>query len=283
MIGKTIFKCPNCSIALSQGQKQYFCPNGHSFDIARQGYVNLLLPGHTGAGDPGDSKEMITSRREFLDKGYYEGFSDKINDIAADALATGSKQGGISIFDAGCGEGYYICRLKKELAEHGRLKDTDIYGIDVSKPAVQYASGRDRDIRFAVASNYHVPILSGSVDCILCIFAPRDEQEFRRILKQSGILLVAAPGPKHLYSLRKLLYEDPEFIGLKGTVGEGFTLLGQYSVSYDIGLISSQDIINLFTMTPYIRHADTQAMDRLKSINEFTTEVDFFIRVYRKA
>lgn len=80
---KSLFQCPVCSKALVQGDKQYFCRSGHSFDIARKGYVNLLLPYHTGAGDPGDSKEMIENRREFLNKGYYEDFSNRLNETLA--------------------------------------------------------------------------------------------------------------------------------------------------------------------------------------------------------
>ena len=78
MVTKTLFKCPVCSKPLSKGEKQYFCNKNHSFDIARKGYVNLLLPSHIGSGDPGDSKEMLQSRREFLNKGYYEKFSDYV-------------------------------------------------------------------------------------------------------------------------------------------------------------------------------------------------------------
>lgn len=283
MIKKTLFQCPNCSKPLKQGEKQYFCPNGHSFDIAKQGYVNLLLSGHIGAGKPGDDKDMIKSRREFLDRGYYEEFSNTLNNIVIKTLAIDKVQGdGVSIFDAGCGEGYYISRLKSRLEGLYKHKETDIYGIDVSKPAIQYAAGRDKSIRFAVASTYHVPIQPESVDCILCIFAPRDEQEFRRILKPSGRLLVAAPGPRHLYSLREFLYESPDAIGQKGTVGEGFMLLEHQKVTYDINFNSTEDAFNLFKMTPYSRHAGAETENKLKAAGEFKTEVDINIRVYRK-
>lgn len=282
MAKTTLFRCPNCSKALSRGEKQYFCPNGHSFDIAKKGYVNLLLPGHTGTGDPGDSKEMLLSRREFLDRGYYEVFSNVINDIVFSALPSGDGQKRTGILDAGCGEGYYISRLKKMLTALKNTAEPDFYGIDVSKQAIHYASGRDREIRFAVASNYHVPVLNSSIDCILCAFAPRDEEEFKRILKPAGILLVAAPGPLHLYSMRKLLYKDPEIIGQKGTVGKGFRLLRQENVSYTVTLNDPRDILNLFTMTPYSRHADMEAVEKLKKSTEFSTEIDININVYQK-
>lgn len=170
MMKNTLLQCPVCSKALKKGEKQYFCSDRHSFDIARKGYVNLLLPRHTGAGDPGDSKEMLQSRRAFLDKGYYEGFSDQLNSIVTCVLPMKEETGeSVNILDAGCGEGYYTWRLKNSLAALDSHRRPHIYGIDVSKHAIHYASGRDKSIRFAVASNYHIPILKGTLDCILCI------------------------------------------------------------------------------------------------------------------
>ena len=282
MINKTLFQCPNCKKPLNKGQKQYFCPNGHSFDIAKQGHVNLLLSSHIGTGKPGDSKEMIKSRREFLDKGYYQEFSDTLNNMVIETLKAENSDT-ISIFDAGCGEGYYVSRLKQKFSAFDDTKNLDMYGIDVSKSAIQYAAGRDKDIHFAVASSYHIPILNNSVDCILCIFAPRDEQEFKRILKPSGKLLVAAPGPRHLYSLRKFIYDSPDTIGQKGTVEEGFNLLEHKMVSYSTTINDKEDIFNLFNMTPYSSHADPETENKLKTTGEFSTEVEINIRVYQKA
>ena len=280
MVKETLFQCPNCSKSLKKGEKQYFCPNGHNFDIAKKGYVNLLLPSHTGSGTPGDSKEMLQSRRAFLNKGYYENFSNSINDLIAYQLQVNSEKGkSFNILDAGCGEGYYTYRLKNKLANFCNHKEINYYGIDVSKPAIHYASSRDQDILFAVASNYHIPILESSIDCILCIFAPRDEQEFSRILKPAGKLIVAAPGPRHLYSFRQILSENPNIIGQKGTVGEGFMLSEQRNVTYDLHLKSKDDLLNLFMMTPYSRHA---AMETVEGLSEFTTEVDIEILAYQK-
>lgn len=281
-MNKTIFRCPNCLRALRQGEKQYFCANGHNFDIAKKGYVNLLLPSHTGAGNPGDSKEMLQNRRDFLDKGYYLRFSDKLNSIV-DFSEVGAKSSesaqDINLYDAGCGEGYYISRLKASLNSRSGNKEINYYGTDVSRDAINYASGRDRDIRFAVASNYHVPILNNTVDYIFCIFAPRDETEFKRILKASGKLLVAVPGANHLYSLKKLMYQVPGVIGQKGTVKEGFKLIEETNISYDVHLKDKQDILNLFMMTPYSRHAD---VENIKCLDELVTEVDINIMIYER-
>jgi len=279
---KTLFQCPVCSKPLSKGEKQYFCNKNHSFDIARKGYVNLLLPSHIGEGDPGDSKEMIQSRREFLNKGYYEKFSNQLNNIIVDDIKSNYKGSSVSILDAGCGEGYYISRLKSSLTGLNNVENLNVYGIDVSKPAIQYASGRDKDIYFAVASTYHIPIMANSMDYILCIFAPRDEEEFLRILNKEAKLIVAAPGANHLIGLKKAIYGDSELIGQKGTVGKGFKLLNHVNISYNIHLESTEDILNLLTMTPYIRHISETEMEKLKNLDSLDTEVDFNIMVYQK-
>lgn len=188
----------------------------------------------------------------------------------------------ISILDAGCGEGYYISRLKNRLSDFDSTEKLSIYGIDVSKPAIHYASGRDKGIRFAVASTYHLPFLPGCLDFILCIFAPRDEHEFRRVLKPSGKVIVAVPGARHLYSLKTELYESSDFIGSKGTLGEGYKLLEHMNVSYNIHLKSTIDILNLLMMTPYSRHTDHRIVENLKKLDELTTEVDINIMVYQR-
>jgi 23S rRNA (guanine745-N1)-methyltransferase len=281
LIKKSLFQCPVCSEPLYQGIKQYYCINKHQFDIARKGYVNLLLPYHTGKGEPGDSKEMIQSRKEFLDKGYYEEFSNRLNELALLETSTTEAEE-LNLIDVGCGEGYYPWRLKNKISSLNRWKGVNIYGLDVSKPAIRFASGRDKDIRFAVASTYHLPIISSCLDLILCIFAPRNENEFKRILKPTARLVVAAPGSQHLYSLKKELYGEANLIGPKGTVREGFRLINLANVSYCIELKETADILNLLMMTPYCRHVDSRIMERVCKLSELITEVDINIMVYQR-
>ncbi|MTI96339.1 MAG: methyltransferase domain-containing protein [Firmicutes bacterium] len=271
---QSLFQCPVCSEVLFREQKQYFCQNKHSFDRARQGYVNLLLPRHTGAGNPGDTREMLQSRRAFLDRGYYEEFSRKLNETVANTLSSAKEA---QILDAGCGEGYYTWRLKNYLAGNS----PDIYGIDVSRTAIQYAAGRDRSISFAVASNYHIPVLDDALDCIICVFAPRDEGQFSRVLKPTGTVVVAAPGTRHLNSLRKRLSVDPERLGSKGDMAGGFSLMDTANVTYDICL-ENEDILNLLQMTPYSRHVEAGAVAALEKVEKLEITVDIDIRVYKQ-
>ena len=184
----TLFQCPVCAQVLYEDQRRYFCSQGHNFDVAKQGYVNLLLPHHIGSGNPGDSPEMLQKRRRFLSQGYYQPFSDEVNALVSKVVAANTDTP--AILDAGCGEGYYTWRLWDKLKD----RDPDIYGIDVSKKAVQYAAKKSREIRFAVGTNYRLPFLRSSMDCILSLFAPRDEEEFAAVLKPQGALIVAAPG-----------------------------------------------------------------------------------------
>lgn len=270
-----MFKCPVCNHALAKADSQYRCNQGHTYDIARQGHVNLLLPQHIGRGKPGDSREMLRSRREFLNFGYYRGFSDQLNAMVLTALPVDRP---ITLLDAGCGEGYYTSRLRQALTAEGR--EAEVYGVDVAKGAVQYAAGMDKSIRFAVASTYHLPISDRSMDCIACIFAPRHEGEFARVLKETGKLMVAAPGPRHLFSLRAIIYTEPEDIGPRGDVGGNFYLEEQVNVTYPISINTNRDIQHLLTMTPYSKHVDGVALAKLKALTRLETEIDISIFVY---
>ena len=110
--------CPIDGQRLEAHEKQLVCGNGHSFDIARQGYVNLLPVQHKRSKQPGDSKEMVVARTEFLDSGVYQPIVNKLVEITL-AQITGDKE--VCLMDAGCGEGYYLDHVFNVLTN----KDSD--------------------------------------------------------------------------------------------------------------------------------------------------------------
>ena len=128
-----MFICPICKSKLNIQGKSYLCENNHSFDIAKQGYVNLLPVNKKHSDNPGDSKEMVLSRREFLESGNYDCFTKKLCEIINSLFPDTQK---ITIADCGCGEGYYDGKLE------GISSDYDLFGFDISKEAVRYAAGK---------------------------------------------------------------------------------------------------------------------------------------------
>ena len=101
--------CPVCGLQLTRGEREYLCENRHSFDIARQGYVNLLTVQQKRSLHPGDTREQVLSRRAFLDAGFYEPIARTLCDTAAELDVAGP------VLDVGCGEGYYSSRLAEAL------------------------------------------------------------------------------------------------------------------------------------------------------------------------
>jgi len=124
------FICPVCREKLEAKDKSLVCRNKHTFDIAKQGYVNLLLSNQMNAKLPGDNKMMVSARRNFLNKGYYKILSEKLCDTAVRYIKNGD-----TVLDAGCGEGYYTQKVYESLLEKGI--QTDMLGIDISKMLLQ--------------------------------------------------------------------------------------------------------------------------------------------------
>lgn len=274
---KSIYKCPVCQGKLMREDRRFVCSNNHSYDISEKGYVNLMLANQKKTKTPGDNKEMIESRRNFLNKGYYKSFSDYLNEVIIEELYGDES----NILDAGCGEGYYISNLRDRFLIENK-NSAKFYGTDISKNAILYAAKRDRNINLSVGSSFDLPIMNYELDCIIRNFAPGDEKEFHRVLKKEGILVIATPGVEHLFGLKEKLYEKPRKNEAKENITEGFKHIGKKAIRYDISLDNVEDITNLISMTPYYWSIPDSMRARIGEIRSLKTQLDFNIDVFKK-
>jgi 23S rRNA (guanine745-N1)-methyltransferase len=273
----TIYKCPVCQKQLVKVDNSYRCNEKHTYDIAKEGYVNLLLANQMKSKEPGDSKEMMIARSNFLNKGYFEKLVDNIGKTLHNYFDL-AQQNNYVVFDAGCGEGYYTDGIFKEL-----VKETEvprIWGMDISKEAVRFAAKRNKNIGFCVGSIFHLPILDNSVDCIVNIFAPFKEEEFQRILKENGIIIKVTPGAQHLMGLKNALYDNPYENDERMPEISCFEIVKSINVKYEIQIDNSEDIINMLKMTPYFWNTNiSRVNDFIENTSELETELDFIISV----
>lgn len=230
--------CPLCHEPLRPEANQWACLNNHSYDQARQGYLNLLLVQHKNSRQPGDTPAMLASRQAFLDAGHYQPVSDRINALLR-------VKNPATLLDMGCGEGYYTARLKQA------LPDCSIGGLDISKDAIVKACRRTRDIRWLVGSTARLPVPDASLDAALCVFSPWSWEECLRSLKPGGQVLLVGPHTDHLLSLRRELYDSihptPELIK---ALPDGLTIVNDQTLRYALDLTSA-DLANLIGMTPH--------------------------------
>lgn len=273
-----MYICPVCGKRLKKSDKVWHCQNGHSFDIARNGYVNLLTTIKRNPKKSGDNPEMVKARTKFLDKGYYAPLADKTGETMKKMLNGVSKP---LIIDSGCGEGFYTARYAK------MLSDAQFFGIDISKTAVSHCMSRIHaegitNCEFAVSSSFELPFKAQTADLIVCTFAPVSNDEYARVLKKGGILIVVSPSPKHLAELKQQLYEHP-YENKPNVYGlNKFDKLDEIIYEYYVTLENSEDIQNLFTMTPYYYKTSAQAAEKLKALNSLKVLCGFSIQIFKK-
>ena len=264
-----VYKCPVCAEPLSLIEKSYVCKNRHTFDIAKEGYVNFAL----GKNDSGDSADMCACRRRFLSKGYYANFSQLICDTAKKYSSAKS------ILDAGCGEGYYLRALRDQLPE------SSLFGIDLAKDAVKLAAKSEKQRAgqknfYSVCGIFSLPFFENSFDCVISVFAPVGDAENLRVLNKDGVMLVAGPGKTHLSGLKSAVYEKPYENPEKHREYDGFEFLGKHSCEYSV-TVEKEDILDLFTMTPYYWKTSKSDFEKLSLLDSLDTELSFEISVYK--
>ena len=197
----SVLVCPVCGggLGLTAAGRSLACSAGHSFDIARQGYVNLYR------GKPVNeySKESFRQRQQILEKGMYAHILEEICSFLQAVCGAGRPR---LLLDAGCGEGYYTREIAARLGGCG----LDFYGVDLSRDSVQLAAstanqagGAASAIKWLVADIGHLPVRDGSVDFLLDIFTSAIYEEFQRILSPDGYLIKVIPGEGHVKELRE--------------------------------------------------------------------------------
>lgn len=268
----SILICPVCGNDLDISENSYICRNNHCFDIAKSGYVNLLLSKHSGKSIHGDNKLMLQARRNFLEKGYYSLLRDELC-----AIVKRNFSGGV-ILDAGCGEGYYTSAVYEALRQ--AEVPVDIYGIDISKIAVEMAAKRKKNITYSTASVFHIPVHDNGCDMTITLFAPYCGEEFRRVLVPGGILIMAIPSKDHLWEMKQAIYDIPYKNQVNPYELDGFRLVEKKHITYRAALGSREDIQSLFAMTPYYYRTAVGQKERLKQFDRLETTMDFELLAY---
>ena len=260
--------CPICASTLQLDNKSCRCGNGHCFDVARQGYVHLLPVQQKHSLFPGDTKEQVASRREFLSAGFYAPIADA---LCRNALSLGA-QG--PIVDVGCGEGYYSARLAQAM-------DAELVGLDISKEAVRRAAGTYKNATWLCASAANIPLPDHSAGTITSLFALTMAEEFHRVLRKDGLYFQILAAEDHLMGLKSIIYPEL-FHKEKQTVPEipGFQLVRSIPIRFGF-TVEDQQIRNLLSMTPHVYRISKEGAQRLENTRILTDTASCVLNVYR--
>lgn len=252
--------CPICDKPLEKVNRSAVCENRHSFDYAKQGYLNLLMKQSV---DHGDNKEMVDARTIFLNSGGYSFLKDELVNISKRFQPE-------VLVDLGCGEGYYTSGLQAN----------EKYGFDMSKEALKHASKIDKSTQYAVASIFRLPLEDNIADMMLTCFAPFAKDEIERVLKKDGHFVFVSPGPKHLIEMKSLVYKTPydnEVKDLETNMikEKEYVISNTFHCDHDV-------LIALFKMTPYYHRTKQEDIDKLFNMEGMDITAEFVIRIFKK-
>ena len=261
--------CPVCGAQLNQEERTFLCPSRHSFDMARQGYVNLLTVQQKHSLAPGDTREQVLSRRAFLEADFYAPIAKTLIDTAKKYGVTGE------ILDIGCGEGYYSARLADALG-------LPLTGLDISKEAVRCAAAKYKNARWLCATAAHIPVPDASAGLLTSLFALTLPEEFHRVLAEDGLYFQVLAAEDHLLGLKSIIYDELHHKE-KDTVPElpGFERLESIPIRFDF-TVEGEQIRNLFSMTPHVFRIGKAGAERLAKTEHLSDTASCVLNVFRR-
>jgi len=261
--------CPICGKELNQAEKAFVCPERHSFDIARQGYVNLLTVQQKHSLAPGDTRQQVLSRRAFLEAGFYTPIIQTLIDTAKKYGITGE------ILDIGCGEGWYSAQLAEALK-------LPLTGLDISKEAVRCAAAKYKGHQWLCATAAHIPVPDASAGLVTSLFALTLPDEFHRVLAPGGLYFQVLAAEDHLLGLKSIIYEELHHKE-KDTVPElpGFERIASIPIRFSF-TVEGEQIQNLFSMTPHVFRIGKEGAKRLAETNYLSDTASCMLNVFRR-
>ena len=261
--------CPLCRTALQTPAKTWCCNHGHAFDVAREGYVNLLPVQHKKSLSPGDTAESVAARRRFLAAGHYQPLREAVAMLLRHLQPK-------SLLDLGCGEGYYTEAMRAEVQS--------VCGLDIAKPAIQLAARQQKSVTWLVASGSLLPFADTSLDVVSSLFSPLPVAEMQRVLRPRGHVLMVTPAPDHLWQVREGLFEqvrahEPD--KFLAAFNDHFEL--QQRVRIEAPLLLSQAALkDLLAMTPYAWKATAERRALLEANESFQTLAAFDVMLFQR-
>lgn len=262
--------CPICGKPLTRETTRWFCEAGHSFDVARQGYVNLLPVSQKHSKHPGDTREQVAARKEFLDSGVYSPIAEQLQKLSLEYRPE-------TMLDIGCGEGYYLTQVQQAIPE------LEGWGIDISKDAVRYAAVRNKRAQFLTATASHLPFADGQFDLLSSMFALTLPDEFVRVLRPDGRFIQVTAGEDHLMGLKSIIY--PEIHRKEKsteTMLPGFEPEQEVLLEFDFTLHGNDAVMQLLAMTPHYMRITKEGLERAASAETLSDRAQVCFRVYRK-
>ena len=259
--------CPICGGVLDRVEKSYRCQAGHSFDIARQGYVNLLPVQNKRSLNPGDTAQQVAGRRAFLEGGFYAPIAQALCELAVENHCQGP------IVDVGCGEGYYSARLAEAMG-------AQLLGLDISKEAVRYAAGKYKGHTWLCASGAHLPVKDQSAGLITSLFALTMDQEFARVLRPGGHFIQVLAAEDHLLGLKSIIYPELHHKEKESVPQvEGFRLVESRRVEFTF-TVEGEQVQNLLNMTPHVYRIGKEGADRLRQTQNLTDRASCVLNLF---
>lgn len=263
--------CPVCGAGLVYADKTYRCKNGHAYDQARQGYVNLLPVQSKHSLHPGDTKEMLLARRAFLNGGYYQPIAESV----VQALEQYLPESPSLLLDVGCGEGYYTAYMEKKLG-------ISCIGADISKDGVKMACSRNKSIQWIVATASHLPLADNTADAVTAMFALFLPDEYARVLKKGGIVVEVTVASEHLHEMKNIIYNEvfPQE-KYPAPCGEKFEELSCEKHTFQCSLDNTA-LVHLLRMTPHFWRIHQERREQLEKTEGLTITAAYWVRVLRK-
>ncbi|MDC5594905.1 methyltransferase domain-containing protein [Acinetobacter baumannii] len=264
-----VLMCPVCRQRLELVSKTWRCEQGHSYDIAKQGYVNLHVVQHKHSKNPGDTPESVDARRAFLQGGYYQPLQQAVVHLLKDLKAK-------MVLDIGCGEGYYTSAMQQVVEQ--------CIGVDIAKNAVQRAAKLNDKVTWVVGTGATLPVIDQSMDVCTSLFSPIPQTEILRVLKDDGYLIVVTPATDHLYAMREALFEQvnphtpQKFVE---QLQDLFELKEQQVIEAPL-VLDQQALKNLIAMTPYAYKASPERRMQLEQKAHLQVTASFQIYLFQK-
>lgn len=274
-----IFRCPLCKEQMRIIHAQSLvCGNQHCFDLAKQGYVNLLAR----AGRTKYDQKIFEYRRVISKGGLFNPLHAALSEIIRSQLPN---NGPVSLLDAGCGEGSHLNRIQMEINQ----KNTNpllAVGIDISKEGIGYAAAEYANAIWCVADIANCPFADQQFDFILNILSPANYSEFKRLIADNGLVIKAVPEQSYLKELREVFYEgsDKQVYSNSLTIdhfNDQFELLDVESIRYQADLHESL-IEPLLGMTPLAWGTSNERIEKVLRMNMKQVTMDFKILVGKK-